>query len=116
MVSSSCSAATFSPGSAWRLETMPLMGATRAASRSWMRAVSTWARAALYWALALSSEAREFSSAIGEMNFCSASPRLESWLRWAWASRALAASAWAVFSFRRALSSARSMTPSDSPR
>jgi hypothetical protein len=27
----------------------------------------------------------------------------------------LAASAWAVFSFRRALSSARSMTPSDSP-
>jgi hypothetical protein len=52
MVRICCSAASFSPGTAWRLATTPLMGATSAAWRMVTWLVSSWALAAFQLARA----------------------------------------------------------------
>ena len=82
MVSTCCSAATFSPGSVCRLATMPSIGEISAAWRSSTSLVPSCACADSIWPRADSSCARELSSAVGAMKFCEARP----WLALYWRS------------------------------
>ena len=115
MVSTCCSADTFSPGSTWRLATMPAIGASSVASRWPTRVVSSVAWAAASAARAVSTWARELSSALGEMKFCAARRSLLAWVRSAWARLARAESSMALRSAMRGASSAMSMRPSAWP-
>lgn len=110
-VSAGCSSVTFSPGTTWRLATMPAIGAISVPSRKPTRVVSSEAWAALSAARAVSSCAREFSSAMGDMNDCDADRSLDAWVRSAWTSVARADSRLACRSATRLPSSASSMRP-----
>ena len=115
MVSTCCSAATFSPGSVCRLATMPSIGEISAAWRSSTSLVPSCACADSIWPRADSSCARELSSAVGAMKFCEARP----WLALYWRSdcsyMARADSTLALRSATLWRSSSRSSWPSDWP-
>ena len=114
-VSTCCSTASFSPGSTWRLATMPAIGAIRLASRCATSVVASAAWAAASAARAVSRVARELSSAVPEMKFCSAKRSLLAWLRSACSKVARADSRLAPRSAIRLPRSAMSMRPSNWP-
>jgi len=115
MLKSCCSGLTFSPGTAYRLATMPAMGACRLASRRPTRVVSSAACAALSWARAVSSAERELSSAMVDMNCCAARRSLLACARSACSSVARADSSCAPRSATRLARSASSMRPISCP-
>ena len=106
-----CSALTFSPGTTWRLPTMPEIGTDSVASRMPTRIEASCACADLSWARAASRRACDVCSAVGEMKFCAARPTLAVFWRSASTSAACADSTSAARSAARLCISARSITP-----
>ena len=106
-----CSALTFSPGTTWRLPTIPGIGTASVASRMPTRVEASCACADLSAARAASTRACEVCSAVGEMKFCAARPTLAVFWRSASTSAACADSTSAARSAARLCRSARSISP-----
>ena len=115
IVSTFCSGLSFSPGSTWRFATTPEMGATSSASRRLIRLVPSCICDAVNCARADSSAALLASSAVEEMNCCSARRWFAACWRSAWFNWARADSSAAPRSATLLLSSARSSVPSVCP-
>ena len=115
MVSTVCSMLSFSPGTTWRFDTTPAIGATRAASRRLTRLVLSCICDAVSCARAVSSAAALTSRPLDEMNCWSAKRLFDSCWRSTWASWARADPRAASRSATRLVNSARSTVPSFCP-